>query len=81
MPWLPIYADEEDFTLVFDYLNQSDEVAFIVSDGPGRWRATQRIVNMDAPRFCLWHVPSGPLPLLHPHPSKRIDSISDPWSG
>jgi hypothetical protein len=81
MPWLPFYADEEDFRVVHDYLNQNEEIAFIVSDVPHRWRATHTIPHMDGTRICLWHVPSGPLPLLHPHPSKAVDSIADPWSG
>ena len=81
MPWIPFYADEEDFRVIHDYLNQNEEVAFIVSDGPRRWSATHTIPSMDGVRVCLWHVPSGPLPLLHPHPSKTVDSISDSWSG
>ena len=81
MPWLPVYADEEDFRTVLDYLSQNDEIAFIIFDGKGRWRATHTIPQMDADRFCLWHIPSGSLPLLHPHPSKQIDSITDAWSG
>jgi hypothetical protein len=70
MPWLPIYADEEDFRVIHDWLNQNDEIAFIVSDGPRRWRAVQTVAHLDSARICLWHVPSGPLPL----------SI-DPWKG
>jgi hypothetical protein len=81
MPWLPIYADEEDFQVIHDWLNQNDEIAFIVPDGPSRWRAVYTVARMDSPRICLWHVPSGPLPLRHPLPSKRIDPITDPWSG
>jgi hypothetical protein len=81
MPWLPLYADEEDCRVVHDYLNQNEEIAFIVPDGPHRWRATRTVPVMDAVRICLWHVPSGPLPLLHQHPSKTVDSIHDPWSG
>jgi len=81
MPWIPLYADEEDFRVIHDYLNQSEDIAFIVSDGSRRWRAVQTIPRMDGERVCLWHVPSGSLPLLHPQPSKTVDSISDPWSG
>lgn len=81
MPWLPLYADEEDFRVVHDYLNQKEDVAFIASDGPRRWRAMHTIPRMDGVRICLWHVPSGRLPLLHPHPSKVVDFICDPWSG
>ena len=81
MPWLPIYADEEDFILIQDYLNQCEEIAFIVSDGEHRWRAKRNLPKFESNRICLWHVLSGSLPLVHPYPSKIIDTISDPWSG
>jgi len=63
------------------WLNTSEELAFIVTDGPGRWIAVPTIQAIENPRICLWHVPSGPLPLLHPQPSQAIGSISDPWAG
>ena len=81
MPWLPIYADERDLIEVLNWLNASKELAFIVSNGPGRWIAVNEIRSIDKPRLCLWHVPSGPLPLLYPKPSKEIAKIDDPWSG
>ena len=81
MPWLPIYADSVDFEEVLGWLNTSEELAFIVTDGPGRWIAVPTIQAIESPRICLWHVPSGPLPLLHPQPSQAIGSISDPWAG
>jgi len=81
MPWIPIYADDTDFQVLHGWLNQNEEIAFVISDGPSRWRAVHTVPSIDSRRICLWHIPSGPLPLLHPHPSKRIDSITDPWSG
>ena len=82
MPWIPFYADEGDFRVILDWLNQNDEIAFIVSDGPKRWRAVHTVPRLeDSLQICLWHVPSGPLPLRYPLPSGRIDPITDPWSG
>ena len=81
MPWLPIYADSCDMERMCDWLNASEEVAFIVPCAPGRWRAVSSVPSFDSDRVCLWHVPSGPLPLLHPHPSKEVGAILDPWSG
>jgi hypothetical protein len=81
MPCIPLYADESDFSTIHDYLNQTEEIAFIVSDGLQRWRAVKAVPNMDLGRICLWHMPSGSLPLLHPLPSKTVESISDPWGG
>jgi hypothetical protein len=81
MPWLPIYADSNDFRVIHDWLNASEELAFIVADGPGRWRAVRSIPVLENDLICLWHVPSGPLPLLHASPSRKVSSITDPWSG
>jgi hypothetical protein len=81
MPWLPIYADSFDFEKILGYLNASEELAFIVTNGLGRWIAVPTVHAIESSTICLWHVPSGPLPLLHPKPSKEIGSISDPWAG
>jgi hypothetical protein len=81
MPWLPIYADAVDFRVIHDWLNTSEELAFIVADGPRRWRAVPSIPILGSARVCLWHVPSGPLPLPHASPSRDVSSITDPWSG
>jgi hypothetical protein len=64
MPWLPIYCNESDQQEILSYLNEHEEIAFIVSDGPGRWIATRRIESLEPETYCLWHIPSGPLPLL-----------------
>ena len=81
MPWLPIYADANDFPTILDWLNRTEDLAFIVSDGPNRWRAIDSIDAFDTNRYCLWHVPSGPLPLLHEKPSREVGSVIDPWDG
>jgi len=81
MPWLPIYADFNDFRTIHDWLNASEELAFLVSDGPNRWRAVRTVPALDPDRVCLWHIPSGALPLLHSHPSLEVSSITDPWRG
>ena len=80
MPWLPIYADEEDFRAIHERLNLSREIAFIVPDGPKSWRAVRSLPGLEAARICLWHVPGGPLQLPHPYPSREVDTIADPWS-
>jgi hypothetical protein len=81
MPWIPIYADDADFEILRRWINDSPELAYIVQDGPKRWRAVAALERLEKSRICLWHVPSGPLPLLHAHPSERVDVIEDPWSG
>jgi hypothetical protein len=63
MPWLPIYCNESDQMELLSYLNESEEIAFIVSAGAGRWVAVKNIEILRPGRYCLWHIPSGPLPL------------------
>lgn len=79
MPWLPLYIDENDASILLEALNADPNVAFIVADGPGKWVAHGTIHGVEDGRFCLWHVPSGPLPLLSP--SAETVEVEDPWSG
>jgi len=80
MPWLPIYADEEDFQFILDWLNRNDEIAFIISGGAKQWRAVRTIPSFHSHRVCLWHVPSGPLPLHYSRYAKP-GQVVDPWDG
>jgi len=70
MPWLPLYADSNDFRTIREWLNASEEVAYIVGDGPGRWRAVGSVPAFGIDRICLWHVPSG-----------ALGGITNPWNG
>lgn len=80
MAWLPLYAADSDFDLLGGFLNQESDVAFVVSDGPGRWRAIPTASVRAPGRYCLWHEPSGPLPLLRTGQAQP-GLISDPRSG
>lgn len=80
MPWLPIYATEQDLGSIFAFLNEEDEVAFLVSDGPGSWIAKKNLNYEGDMQYCIWHVPSGPLPLLRPNGQKE-GLVEDPWQG
>lgn len=64
MAWLPFYASENDIPALLSHLNASEDLAFIVSDGPGKWIAKNAIDALADGRHCLWHVASGPLPLF-----------------
>ena len=81
MPSISFVADEDDLRTVLAYLNDNPEVAFIVADGPGRWRAVEALERLDVGRITLWHVPSGPLPLLQARLGQPDLPIQDPWHG
>ena len=75
------YADKNDLKSIEEYFNQHPEIAFIVPDGPRRWRAVKTVSGLRRKSVALWHVLSGPPPLLHPLPSNEETRISNPWRG
>ena len=79
MPWLPLYMDSVDAVGIAESLGADPDVAFVVSNGPGRWIACKSLAAVPNGRYCLWHQPSGPLPLLRG--SLPDGSITDPWAG
>lgn len=109
MAWIPMYLLRDDIALLNDWLNQEDEIAFLVSRGTKKWIAkkqhdilsdlgTQKFGqghDFAIPNFVeynLWHVPSGPLPLLESNSGgvklrfnkedwSNDGKILDPWSG
>jgi len=81
MPWLPIYLYGEDASALQGMLNKDPEAAFLISDGPSRWRAVATVEKLPRRRYAIWHVPSGPLPLLGPTGAQPVDWIDDPWQG
>lgn len=62
--WLPLYMVAEDVPLLRTRLNDDPEIAFILRDGPGRWRAVRHADDIHG-KMMLWHMPGGALPLLH----------------
>jgi len=80
MPWLPLYASDEDFDTLRNHVNTADDLAYLVGCGKGQWKAVRTLESIEPGRYGLWHVPSGPLPLLHPGSAAPSD-IEDPFSG
>ena len=80
MPWLPLYANSDDFDEIREWLNSEESVGFLVSCGPKKWVAVNKLDAWTSPRIALWHIPSGPLPLLAEEPSAEDGEIADPWS-
>lgn len=80
MAWLPIYASEQDVAEILAHLNEAEELAFVVSNGPGKWKAVPSISSLQPGRYCLWHLPSGSLPLFKGsdiHPGE----VENPFEG
>jgi hypothetical protein len=83
MPWLPMYLDKEDLRTIIELLNIDPEIAFIKYNGKNKlrkWIAVEKIQDYDLERYCLWHIPSGPLPLKVYR--KDVDEfITNPFEG
>lgn len=83
MAWLPMYLLREDITSLNNWLNEEDEIAFIVAVDKKKWKAvknrniendlgsqTMGFFNQKIPNYveyCLWHISSGSLPLVPPN--------------
>nr|QQZ49186.1 hypothetical protein JKL49_18915 [Phenylobacterium glaciei] len=66
---------------MLEMLNDDPEVAFIVADGVGRWKAVETISALSGERHAFWHVASGPLPLLAAAHDSPDSEVEDPWQG
>jgi hypothetical protein len=81
-----MYLDGPDIDLVLQRIDRDDELAWLVPNGTaGSWRAQREHPEQLLRRHLLWHIPSGPLPLL---PTDRLDRTPvaelprvDPWEG
>jgi len=81
MPSVLLYALDADLAALLDRLNADPEIAFIVADGAGRWRAVDRLDRLPAGHYALWHIPSGSLPLLEVSETEPDRVIDDPFAG
>ena len=79
MPFLGFYATVKDIPEIIEILNTEPEIAFIISTGKGQWKAVKELEVVDQCKYTLWHVPSGPLPLLGR--SAEDINIPNPWAG
>jgi hypothetical protein len=78
MPSIPFYALDADLDLVLDHLNADPEIAFIVANGPGLWRAVERRAGLPTGHHLLWHRRGGSPPLIDREGDGVID---DPLAG
>jgi hypothetical protein len=76
--WLGLYLEDPDAVTLRDRLNEDPEIAFLMPEGPGRWRAVWQVEELLG-KTLVWHAPGGPLPLLHPEGGESL--IPDPFAG
>jgi hypothetical protein len=75
-----MYLAVDDIPPLSAMLNADEEIAFIVTDGPNRWKAILGLATLPMGPMGMWHIPSGPLPLLAPE-EKDDGWVHDPFSG
>ena len=81
MPWIPFYADDDDFSLIMERLNSDPEIAIIVAAGAGAWLAKHQIPELAEGKHLLWHLPGGPLPLLRADAFTEPGTVEEPFTG
>lgn len=94
MAWLPLYLVKQDVEFLNDWLNQEEEIAFLVSNGTSKWIAKKQhdiVADMERQKadgyfsgnylkYSLWHVQSGPLPLFGSGSSGKLCFNKDDWN-
>ncbi len=81
MSWLPMYLDRGDVEALAFWLNDQEELAFVVSTGVQSWKVVNCLDQFSDGDYQIWHIPSGPLPLLSRDPNVPDGVIADPWMG
>jgi len=81
MPWLPFYAASDDLPLVNAALFTEGDIAPLLPAGGDRWTAAADHVLAADGRYPLWHVPSGPLPLMPAGLGDEAGVIENPFAG
>jgi hypothetical protein len=76
-----MYVNEEDVRVLLAWLTESAQVAFLLPDGIGRWKAVHELNEFPNAPVEMWHVPSGPLPLLGKERDDPVQEIASPWNG
>jgi hypothetical protein len=80
MPSLDMYLDDVDAAQLLAIYNADPDIAFIVSAGTGKWIAQRELAVVTDRSHCLWHIPSGSLPLLSAGDGPDGE-VADPWLG
>ncbi len=81
MPWLPLFLERSDAELLLQRLNEDDEVAFLIANGPKQWKAVKTLSALPDADYSLWHTLGAPLPMLVQGQFAPEGFVDDPWSG
>lgn len=74
---IPFFADERDAKHVMDWFHRQKDVAFLLPNGPNRWKAVSRVTHLEDGEYVLWHIPGGPL--AEYKTNRELVKVPDPW--
>ena len=85
MSALMLHATAKDVTALRDWINDSNDVAWIVKVAQSgqiyAWKATHQIETLTEQQYAIWHVCSGPLNIPSGKPNVPDAVVSDPFQG
>lgn len=81
MPFLCMYLVDDDVRTLCEMLNDDPDIALIVPDGPGRWKAQRSVPTLPDGHYALWHIPSGPISLYPTKPKAPPKVVKNPFRG
>jgi hypothetical protein len=77
-----MYLTSDDVETLGLVLSKDPDVAMIVpGEVPYRWKACQDFLPPYPQRIAIWHIPSGPVPLVAKEVDKPDKFVKDPWIG
>jgi hypothetical protein len=79
MGWLPIFVDDTDAITLLRWLSDEPEIAFLLGDGPKRWKAVKNVDRLVDGPYALWQHTGEPLNLMRERLPDVV--IPDPWKG
>ncbi len=76
-----MYLVGEDVKHLCRLLDDDPDIALIVADGPGRWKAQRHVPTLRDGEHMLWHIPSGPIELESRKLKEKPKKVRNPFAG
>jgi hypothetical protein len=81
MPQLSLSLDRAAADGLCAFISDEPELAFILPDGPSKWRAVNRVQSLADGTYVIWHEAGGSLVLTHDETGSEEVEVNNPWAG
>lgn len=81
MSWIPLYITEMDLGVISDWLCAETDIALVIRTGEYQWKVIDVFSIVEPGEYYLYHIPSGPLPLLDANQKGEGQVVTDPYKG